>query len=156
MREVWQTLTDKMGISSVISFSGWLSQSACAARLQCSDILVLPSLFECGRAVVLEAMAMGLPVIATEWGESADYLDESCGVLVKPASRKALVDGFAGAMVKSAESSELRARLGDAGYKRARAHFDWERKIDQILKFHTLATQTRTQLNQASEASRLS
>jgi glycosyltransferase involved in cell wall biosynthesis len=106
----------------------------------------LPSLFECGGAVVLEAMAMGLPVIATDWGGPADYLDESCGILVKPSSREALVDGFASAMQRLAQSPELRARLGDAGYKRAREHFDWEHKINQILKIYELAGTAQRQV----------
>ena len=41
-----------------------MSQQQCALRLQQADAFLLPSLFECGGAVVLEAMAMGLPVIA--------------------------------------------------------------------------------------------
>ena len=146
MRESWQALSKRKGLGSVVTFSGWLPQGACAERLQHADVLILPSLFECGGAVVLEAMAMGLPVIATGWGGPADYLDESCGILVKPDSRQALVDGFAGAMLKLATSPQLRRDLGEAGYRRARAHFDWERKIDQILKFYELAKQTRTTL----------
>jgi glycosyltransferase involved in cell wall biosynthesis len=139
MRASWEMLAERTGLSSVIKFSGWLSQADCAARLRQSHALVLPSLFECGGAVVLEAMAMGVPVIATDWGGPADYLDRSCGILVKPSSREALVDGFASAMSELTNSPELRARLGDAGYNRAREHFDWERKIDQILRVYELA-----------------
>jgi len=141
MRESWQALADQMGLSSVVSFAGWLPQQACALRMQQADALLLPSLFECGGAVVLEAMAMGLPVIATAWGGPADYLDESCGMLVEPSSRESLIDGFAKAMSTLATSSELRLRLGRSGYARAR-HFDWERKVDQILKIYKLAAQS--------------
>jgi glycosyltransferase involved in cell wall biosynthesis len=139
MRKSWQASADKMGLSSVVEFSGWLSQQACAERMQQADVFVLPSLFECGGSVVLEAMATGLPVIATRWGGPTDYLDESCGVLVTPSSREALVAGFAEAMETLARSAELRARLGGAGYLRARKHFDWERKVDRILEIYELA-----------------
>jgi glycosyltransferase involved in cell wall biosynthesis len=141
MRKSWQAAVDQTGSGLAVKFSGWLTQAECAFRLQESDVLVLPSLFECGGAVVLEAMAMGLPVIATQWGGPADYLDESCGILVKPSSREALVDGFATAMSRLATSARLRTRLGDAGCARAREQFDWERKIDQILKLYQLAAQ---------------
>jgi len=137
MRESWQALADQLGLSSVVKFSGWLSQEACALRLQQADVFVLPSLFECGGAVVLEAMAMDLPVIATAWGGPIDYLDESCGFLVKPDSRESLISGFASAMTTLAMSSELRKQLGQAGYARARQNFDWERKIDHILKLYS-------------------
>ena len=42
--------------------------------LQGSTALLLPSIYECGGAVVLEAMACGIPAIATAWGGPADYL----------------------------------------------------------------------------------
>ena len=122
-----------------------MSQQECARRLQRADVLVLPSLFECGGAVVLEAMAMGVPVIATAWGGPLDYLDETCGILVRPDSRQALVAGFATAMKTLAESPQLRDAMGRAGCARARQHFDWERKIDQMLKiFHLASGNNRT------------
>ena len=139
MRTSWQALADRLGLSSVVKFSGWLSQEACALRLQQADVFVLPSLFECGGAVVLEAMAVGLPVIAAAWGGPTDYLDESSGILVKPESRESLIAGFASAMKTLAMSPDLRDRLGRAGYARARQHFDWEGKIDRIKSVYELA-----------------
>lgn len=144
MRENWQALADKIGLSSVVKFSGWLSQEACAVRMRKADVFVLPSLFESGGAVVLEAMAMGLPVIATAWGGPIDYLDSSCGILVEPLSRELLIAGFASGITTLATSADLRTRLGRAGYARARGYFDWERKIDQILELYALAIRSRT------------
>jgi glycosyltransferase involved in cell wall biosynthesis len=143
MRESWQALSKSMGLQSVVKFSGWMSQKDCAARLQQADAFLLPSLFECGGAVVLEAMAMGLPVIATAWGGPLDYLDESCGILIPPTSRESLIAGFSAAMGKIAESPILRHQLGQAGYERAKVSFDWESKIDRILEMYALAIQSR-------------
>jgi glycosyltransferase involved in cell wall biosynthesis len=141
MREDWRSLSDRLGLERKVVFSGWMSQRDCAARLEQSDVFVLPSLFECGGAVVLEAMAIGLPVIATAWGGPADYIDESCGILVEPESREALVAGFAKGMSDLARSRELRNRLGRAGSYRAREYFDWDRKIDEIIDLYALALQ---------------
>ena len=69
--------TDRLGIDSSVVFSGWLSQQQCDLKLQQADALVLPSLREGGGAVVLEAMALGLPVLATNWGSPGDYLNSS-------------------------------------------------------------------------------
>jgi glycosyltransferase involved in cell wall biosynthesis len=146
MRERWQATVEEMGLGSIVNFAGWLSQPACAERMRQADVFVLPSLFECGGAVVLEAMAMGLPVIATEWGGPSDYVDESCGILIKPSSRSALVAGFADAMAKLAVSTELRTRLGNAGYARAHEDFGWDRKVDQILKIYETAALHRKQM----------
>jgi glycosyltransferase involved in cell wall biosynthesis len=139
MRLIWEKLSHDMGLEAVVKFSGFMSQEECARRLDTADVLLLPSLFEAGGAVVLEAMAMGLPVIATGWGGPLDYLDDSCGVLVPPNSREGLVAGFASAILMMADSLPLRQRLGDAGYRRARQYFDWEKKIDRILELYGLA-----------------
>jgi glycosyltransferase involved in cell wall biosynthesis len=146
MQQTWKSSADAMGLGSVVKFSGFLSQSACADRMQQADVFVLPSLFECGGSVVLEAMAMGLPVIATRWGGPADYLDETCGILVSPTSREALISGFADAMDRLARSDDLRRRLGQAGNRRAQHHFDWERKVDQMLEIYQSAIRHRTEM----------
>ena len=116
-----------------VHFAGWLSQPVCAQRMSEADCLVLPSLLECGGAVVLEAMSMGKPVIATAWGGPLDYLDPSCGVLVPPVSREAIIDEFATAMAQMARSDSNRKQLGDRGLLKVRSEFDWELKIDRML-----------------------
>jgi glycosyltransferase involved in cell wall biosynthesis len=122
-----------------VDFLGWQSQAECAFRLHQADVLVLPSLLECGGAVVLEAMAMGLPVIAANWGGPADYLDESCGILIEPTSREAFIAGLANAMNTLATSAEQRQRMGRAGQQRVVEHFDWEVKVDAILDVYEQA-----------------
>ena len=146
MRQAWESLADRLGLNDIVRFSGWMSQEACARRLEESDVFVLPSLFECGGAVVLEAMAMELPVIATSWGGPTDYLDGSCGILINPDSRESLIAGFAMAMKTLAQSDELRHRMGRAGYERARRLFDWDLKIDHILQIYQSAIDTGLRL----------
>lgn len=145
MRSSWETLSHDLGLSGIVKFSGWMNQKDCARRLSDADIFVLPSLLECGGAVALEAMAMGLPVIATAWGGPLDYLDESCGVLIRPNSREELVSGFAEAIGTLAKSEALRHQLGEAGYRRARQHFDWAKKIDRVLELYDLAVDPGTE-----------
>ena len=119
-----------------VHFAGWLSQQECAARLAASDVLVLPSLWECGGAVVLEAMASRIPVIATAWGGPLDYLDDRSGVLVPPQSREQLIQGFADAMVDLDADPQRRMSMGMAGRARIERDFDWERKVDRIISLY--------------------
>lgn len=116
-----------------VHFTGWLPQEACASLLQESDALVLPSLMECGGAVVLEAMAMAMPVIATNWGGPADYLDSDCGILVDPTSRDGFVAGLGDALQALAQQPHLRFAMGRVGRQKVVDHFDWEVKVDRIV-----------------------
>lgn len=136
MRDTWSNLAASLGISERVDFLGWLAQPDCARRLQSATALLLPSVFECGGAVVLEAMAGGVPVVATAWGGPTDYLDASCGILVMPVSEEALIRGFAGAMRTLSEDKALVARLGNAGRARVVQHYDWARKVDVMVELY--------------------
>jgi glycosyltransferase involved in cell wall biosynthesis len=137
-----ESLARELNVGDRVAFRGWMPQAACAAELARADAMVLPSLHECGGAVVLEAMAAGLPVIASDWGGPADYLDGSCGVLVKPENPEQFVSGLAEAMGRLASSPELRARLGAAGRSKVEALYCWERKIDRMLKIYSAVAAT--------------
>ncbi|MEG3883168.1 glycosyltransferase family 4 protein, partial [Microcoleus sp. herbarium19] len=132
MRGKLEAQTACLGLENRVVFNGWLSQEQCALKLQQADALVLPSLREPGGSVVMEAMAAGLPVIATNWGGPMDYIDSSCGILVEPDSRENFVKGLTDAMLKLAHSPQLRQSMGSAGLDRVRQHFDWERKVDRM------------------------
>ncbi len=119
-----------------VHFKGWLTQNQCAARLGNADALVLSSLLECGGAVVLEAMAMGIPAVATQWGGPVDYLDETCGFLVEPSSRTDFIRGFADAMIKLAKSPALRKQMGQAGRDKVVQQFDWDTKGKVMLDIY--------------------
>lgn len=154
MATAWKSLASELGIRDRVHFSGWLSQPECALRLQACVALVLPSLYECGGAVVLEAMAMGKPVIATNWGGPADYLNASCGMLIEPESYAGLVDGFAGAMQRLIGSPELSEAMGVSGRQRALQDFDWRRKIDLMLHIYRSVIE-KSQVSLQSSADRV-
>ena len=134
-----ETLACELGIEDDVTFHGFKSQTECALLLSKSDALVLPSLHECGGAVVLEAMAMGKAVIATNWGGPADYLDDTCGILIQPDGRQELIRGFADAITKLANEPTLTDSLGRAGKKKVMSHFDWRIKIKNILAIYDQA-----------------
>lgn len=133
----WGLLAKDEFESGKVFFAGWKSQQECAAYLSRASALILPSLMECGGAVVLEAMAASRAVIATDWGGPADYIDASCGILVKPISPEAMVTNLSAAMGKLAESPQLCIDMGKAGRKKVEDHFDWEVKVDRILEIYT-------------------
>lgn len=122
-----------------VRFLGWMSQADCAGQLGRCDALVLPSMAECGGAVVLEAMAMEVPVIATAWGGPVDYLDSSCGILLEPTSKDDFVDALALALIRLATHPQERRAMGKAGRLKVIRDFDWETKVDQMLEHYESA-----------------
>jgi glycosyltransferase involved in cell wall biosynthesis len=123
-------------LAGAVRFHGFLPQALCAERLAAADALILNSVWECGGAVVLEAMAMGLPVIGPDWGGPADYLDESCGILVAPVPRESFAERLAKAITRLAADPGLCTAMGAAGAAKARAEYDWERKVDRMLEIY--------------------
>jgi glycosyltransferase involved in cell wall biosynthesis len=106
-----------------------------------ADIFVLPSIRECGGAVVLEAMSRGLPVIATNWGGPADYITESTGFLVDPLSRDYMVDEFARIIDQLSIDPQLRQQVGSAAIKRIQEHFMWNDKVNTVVGYYKMLIQ---------------
>ena len=59
-----------------------------------ADVMVVPSLVEPQGQVVLEALASGLPVVATRVGGPAEVITDQCGALVDPLDVESIADGM--------------------------------------------------------------
>jgi len=104
-----------LGLAEQCEFAGnYVSPDGRAAFLQSLDIFVLPSLAEGTPNSIIEAMACGLPVIASAVGGIADMITGECGILVPPGDSKALEE----AMLKLAGDPELRKCMGSAARER--------------------------------------
>lgn|GEM_PF-65241 len=77
-----KNLAVRLNISDSVTFSGWLSRKEIAEIYHVSDAFVLSSRGETFGVAYAEALAAGLPVIATYCGGPEDYVDESNGLLV--------------------------------------------------------------------------
>ena len=133
-----RALVEQYRLAQAVRLHGWIGRDDAAIIIRESDVFVMPSLRECGGAAILEAMALGKPVIATNWGGPADYIDASCGMLVDPNSKAGFIDGLAEAMVRLVRSPELRKSLGEGGKMRVRKDdLDWDSKADRVLSILT-------------------
>src|SRR5205823_14267225 len=94
------------GLEHVCRFLGTIREIETV--LAAADVVALPSLYEGMPNVVLEAMAMGCPVIATAVGGSLELVRHGeTGLLVPPGDSTAL----AGALVEIADSADRRGRM---------------------------------------------
>lgn len=127
---------EQCGIAHLVEFTGWREQTDASVLLSQADCLILPSIHECGGAVVLEAMSLGLPVIATAWGGPLDYITKETGFLIEPTSEEALIQGFVHAIESLARNPSLATSMGKAGRRRIEEHFTWSAKVDTILQHY--------------------
>jgi len=94
--------------------------------LKLFDIFVLPSLGEGISNTILEAMATGLPIIATHVGGNPELVEEGVnGHLVPRDNHVALAES----MEKLIHSRSSRKTMGEAGLKKVRAEFDWNKTV---------------------------
>jgi glycosyltransferase involved in cell wall biosynthesis len=94
---------------------------------------ILPSLREAGGNVCLEALAAGVPVIATKWGGACDVVAHGLdGFLIEPTSEPDLIDGIAQAMRQLNASPTLARAMGTAGRTRVLQAFDWRVKAKDL------------------------
>ncbi len=98
-----------------------------------ADLFVLPSRYEGFPNVLLEAMAAGLPSIATRVSGSEDALeDRRNGILVPPGEADPLVE----ALLELADNPGLREIIGAEARKTAEARYDINRVAKQTLAFY--------------------
>ena len=135
-RERLEELVQKLNLRDYVVFHGYVEQERSRDLLAQCDALVLPSLYECGGAVVLEAMAMSKPVIATRWGGPVDYLDTATGILIEPHSRNAMIMQIADAIKQLNGNPERFKKMGAAARAKVERYFSWSSKIDHLIPLY--------------------
>lgn len=118
------TLARELGVPDVF-FAGWRGHADLARGLAASDVMVAPSTNEPFGQVFLEAMAAGLPVIATRSGGPLSFVNTEEGApngwMVDPDDQA----GLAAALVAAVNDSDERARRADNAYEQIRAKYSW-------------------------------
>lgn len=133
--EATQAQVKRLGIESKVNFHGWMKIDKAEALIRECDIYMVPAIRDCGGCAQLEAMAIGLPIIAANWAGPGQYTDELSGVLVDVDSVEGFINGLAEAMIRLAGSPELRMQLGEGSKKRVRTNnLDWDAKVDRIVE----------------------
>lgn len=94
MREELASIVREAGVLNRVFFPGGVHPERVAEWISASDVLCLPSWSEGYPNVVVEAIACGRPVVATDVGGTAEIVNESRGVLVRPRDIESLKNGL--------------------------------------------------------------
>jgi len=133
--EETQAQVKRLGIEDKVNFHGWMQIDKADDLIRKCDIYMVPAIRDCGGCAQLEAMAIGLPVIAANWAGPGQYTDESSGILVDVDTVEGFINGLAQAIVKLANSPELRIQLGQGAKQRVRSDYlDWDSKVDRVIE----------------------
>jgi glycosyltransferase involved in cell wall biosynthesis len=121
-------LVGELDLAPQVTFTGRISQDAFIREYARAGMAVVPSVYEGFGLPAGEAMACGLPVIATTGGALPEVVGEA-GVLVPPRDPTAL----AAAIEDLLDHPDKAAALGQRGYARVQAHFTWQRAAEKTV-----------------------
>ncbi|MFE6524693.1 glycosyltransferase [Streptomyces sp. NPDC057794] len=126
-------LARRIGVADRVLMPGAVDPAAMPALIGSADLVLCTPAYEPFGIVPLEAMACGVPVVATDVGGHRDSVaDGTTGRLVPPQDPEAVAAAVRALLADDA----LRARYGTAGRTRVLTHYTWQRVADGVEQVH--------------------
>lgn len=116
-----------LGLTDVVEFTGRISDKALVNLYQTASVMVFPSFYEGFGLPILEAMACGCPVIASDDPTIREVAGDAA-FFVNPADSEKLMD----AMVKVISNKSLRSSLIENGLQHVRT-YTWKKTAEQTV-----------------------
>lgn len=130
--QLYINMARDLGLSNYVRFPGYLNQRQKLAYLQASDVFVLPSRMECFPLVCLEAMASGLPVIASNVGGIPDAIkNNENGLLIPPEDYQIL----SSSILMLLNDDQMRKDLGEKGSATTK-HYSWAAIAEETVEVY--------------------
>lgn len=120
----------RQDLADRVHFIGFVDDADLPALYSAARVFVFPSIYEGFGLPILEAMACGTPVIASDASSLPEVTGEA-GILLRPDDEAA----WSRVMGELMEDSALRAKLREAGFRQAR-RFDWHRSAARLLEIY--------------------
>jgi glycosyltransferase involved in cell wall biosynthesis len=140
LRESLEYRVEDLGLQEHVSFTGW--KPDVGPYMASWKLFVLPSIEEAFGVSILEAMAAGLPVVASDVGGIPEVVvNGSTGLLVPPGNSKKLAE----AILHLLKGEQLRQAMSIAAVERVRDHFSRERMVEQIASTYERVMASRTE-----------
>jgi len=127
-----EQLAASLGVEPMVRFHGRLARDEALQRLSECDVLVHPALHDTSPWACVEAMALGLPVIALAHTGPQVMVPPSAGILVQCVDPRSTIESLALAMSQLANDPIERRRLGDGGRREVRERFSWTQRGSEL------------------------
>jgi glycosyltransferase involved in cell wall biosynthesis len=129
-------LSAGLNLEDKVRFISWLPQDELFEKMSKSDVFLYPSLREGGGAVVIEAMASGLPVICLDAAGPGFHIRKDWGVKIEPKDPGYVVDKMAAALKMFYRDEKLRREMGRKAFERAKDYYLWERLGERLQEIY--------------------
>lgn len=132
---VLEQRVNELGIQNRVHFAGWVNQAQTVDYYRNADVFCFPSIREFGGAVVLEAMACGLPCIVANNGGIGEYVTEETGFKIEPLSKDYLIQEMTNHIRCLVEDENLRQSMASQSIDRAKS-FEWSEKAKNMVRIY--------------------
>jgi glycosyltransferase involved in cell wall biosynthesis len=140
LRDSLRDQVNKLGLQNRVLLPGYSERETALSILKASDIFVLPSKHEGTPIALLEAAALGLPILATTCGGIPDVVtDGEQAILVPVGDPSALADGI----LKLCNDPIFAKSLGEKAQKKVRQLFNPKRQVQAIKRSYLMAWEHR-------------
>jgi glycosyltransferase involved in cell wall biosynthesis len=140
----WRRRAERLGVGTNCRWLGQLSRDEAVRRMRESHIFVITSLQDLTSTVLVEALALGLPVLCPDHCGFVDAVDQSCGVRIRIGAPDEFITGLARAIEQLHDNERLRQQLAVGALVRARA-FSWEQKSAALERIYQRVVEARGQ-----------
>ncbi len=140
LRETLQQQVRTLDIQANVWMAG--DRDDVPALLRLLDLFVLPSLGEGISNTLLEAMATGVPVVATDVGGNPELVEEGHNGRLVPVNDP---QALAGVMEQLVRQPDLLTVMGDNGLERVRSQFDWDVTVEKYLSIYDELLELQTE-----------
>jgi glycosyltransferase involved in cell wall biosynthesis len=132
-----------LGLADSVTFAGYVAQPETPSWYRTGDVFALSSNFDNSPNAVLEAMACGLPVVATDVGGVREFVESGRGGLIVP---RGDATAFAGALETYLGSPEHARADGSHNRARTTAEFSWRASAQRLLEVYRGAIAARREV----------
>jgi len=129
-----------LGLDRVVHFAGYVEQRDLPQWYRTADLLVIPSDFDNSPSVAIEAMASGLPIVATDVGGVSEFVEAPAGGILVPKGDALQLAARIGELLAD---PRRRHEAGAFNRRRAVQRYSWRTSAEQLLAIYQSAVAAR-------------